>query len=127
MKKRGINAVAWMANLSTAGRLDIEMSEKQQDMARHALGLPNREYRSYRNHFCIGPGGDGYEDWLDLASKGLAIRRTVSHWGGDDMFYLTLKGALMARLPNESISAEDALDMRRREQSEPPLAKRLPE
>lgn len=88
------------------------MNESQMEMARHALGFPNKKNTSYRNHFCIGKGGDGYEDWMDLVSKRLAFRSTGPHWGGDDMFHLTLEGALLARGPKEHISREDAERMR---------------
>jgi hypothetical protein len=95
------------------------MTDRQRELARHALGLPNKKNTTYRNHFCIGPGGDGYEDWEDLVSKGLALKCAGAHcnrpWGENDMFYLTLKGALMVREPKEHISREDAADMRRRE------------
>ena len=89
------------------------MTDRQRELARHALGFPNKKNRSYRNHFCIGKGGDGYEDWMDLVTKGLAIRSTGPHWDGDDMFHLTLKGGLEARGPKEHLSAEDAEQMRR--------------
>ncbi len=89
------------------------MNANQREMARHALGFPNKKNESYRNHFCIGPGGDGYEDWLDLVEKGLAIRRTSKNHGGDDLFYLTLQGALMVRDAKEHLSREDAECMRR--------------
>lgn len=88
------------------------MTPKQRDLARHALGLPNKKNVSYRNHFCIGAGGDGYADWEDLVSKGLAVKRTSDHWGGDDMFHLTLEGALMVREPKEHLSQEDTRIMR---------------
>lgn len=91
------------------------MTKRQRELARHALGLPNKKRMSYRNHFCIGLGGDGYEDWQDMVSKGLALRATSDLWGGDDMFYLTLKGALMAREANEHLSREDAENCRIRE------------
>ena len=91
------------------------MTPTQIELARHALGLPNKKNMSYRNHFCIGVGGDGHADWEDLISKGLAVKRTGPHWGGDGMFYLTLKGALMVRGPKEHISREDAEEMRARE------------
>lgn len=89
------------------------MTERQREFARHALGFPNKKNMSYRNHFCIGPGGDGYEEWMDLVSQGLAVRRTGPHWGGDDMFYLTFAGALQVRERKEHISREDAEGMRR--------------
>jgi hypothetical protein len=92
------------------------MTPVQLELARHALGFPNKKNMSYRNHFCIGPGGDGYEEWKDLVSKGLAVKRTGPNWGGDSMFHLTLEGALMTRGPKEHISREDAERMRIGEQ-----------
>lgn len=93
------------------------MSEKQLQMARHALGLPNKKNTSNRNHYCIGVGGEGHTEWMDLVASGMAIRRTGPLWGGDDMFYLTLRGALMARGPKEHISREGAEGMRRMEEN----------
>ena len=88
------------------------MTKEQTSLARHALGLPNRKNTSYRNHFCIGAGGDSYTEWEAMVAQGDAVKRTGPHWGGDDMFYLTLKGALAAREPREHISREDAANMR---------------
>lgn len=95
------------------------MTERQRELARHALGLPNKKNVSYRNHFCIGVGADGHADWESLVSQGLAVKRTSKLWGGDDMFHLTLKGALMARDTKEHISREDAEAMRNLESTEP--------
>jgi hypothetical protein len=50
-----------------------------------------------------------------MVEKGLARRRTGPDWGGDDMFYLTAKGALMVREVKEHISAEELEQMRRME------------
>jgi hypothetical protein len=66
------------------------MTETQKELARHALGLPNRKNESYRNHFCTGPGSLDFDHWEDLVTKGLADKRTDGPWGGDHMFYLTL-------------------------------------
>jgi hypothetical protein len=95
------------------------MNERQRELARHALGFPNKKNLSYRNHFCIGVGGDGYTDWESLVSQGLAVKRTSKLYGGDDMFHLTLKGALMARDTKEHLSREDAEMMRNLESTEP--------
>lgn len=84
------------------------MTPAQRELARHALGLPNKKHTTNRNYYCIGKGGDGYTDWEDLVSKGLAIKRRVPHFGGDDLFYLTLEGARLARDPKEHLSREDA-------------------
>lgn len=83
------------------------MTEKQRELARHALGFPNKRNQSYRNHFCTGPGSLDFDDWEDLVAKGLATKRTI--------FYLTLKGALMVCGPKEYLSREDATAMRRAE------------
>lgn len=90
-----------------------EISNNQRDMMRHALGFPNPGNVSYRNHFCLGAGGDGYSEWDDLVQKGLAIKRTSSLCGGDDFFHLTLEGALMVRDAKEHLSREDTETMRR--------------
>ena len=87
------------------------MTTRQRGLARHALGFPNKKRESYRNHFCTGVGSTDYQDWLDMVAGGLAVRRTGSHWGGADMFYLTLKGALLARDPKEHLSREDSSRM----------------
>lgn len=91
------------------------MTVRQRELARHALGFPNKKNQSCRNYFCIGVGGDGYADWEDLVHKGLAIKRTTPHYGGDDLFHLTLKGALMVREDKEHLSRDDAERMRRME------------
>jgi hypothetical protein len=89
------------------------MTERQKQLARHALGLPNKKNETYRNHFCIGKGGDGYTDWEDLVSNGLAVKRSGGKiYDGDDFFYLTLEGARAVLLPKEHISREDAEKMR---------------
>jgi hypothetical protein len=88
------------------------MTERQRNFARHALGLPNKKNTSYRNHFCIGVGGDGYADWEEMVTSGWAVKRTSNHWGGDDMFHLTLEGARLAREPKEHLSPEDTRLMR---------------
>ena len=88
------------------------MNDAQRQLARHALGFPNKQNTSYRNHFCIGKGGDGYEDWERMVTQGDAIKQTGPHWGGADMFHLTMQGALAAREPKEHLSREDSALMR---------------
>lgn len=88
------------------------MTKEQRAVARHALGLPNRTKTSYRNRYCIGKGGDGHEIWEQMVADGNAVKITGPHWGGDDMFHLTLTGALQAREPDEHLSREDTAQMR---------------
>ena len=90
------------------------MTPEQKKLARHALGLPNKQRTSYRNHFCAGKGHLDYEQWIAMVEARDAVRVTGPNWGGDDMFFLTWKGALQARESNEHISREDAAEMRER-------------
>jgi hypothetical protein len=76
------------------------------------LGFPNSKNTSYRNHFCVGRGCDGYKDWWEMVQQGYAVMRSGPNWGGDDMFHLTTKGALLAREPKEHLSREDSAVMR---------------
>lgn len=89
------------------------MTKKQQKMARHALGLPNNNNLSYRNHFCANKESPEYQEWEELVAKGLATKRLMgAEWCGD-YFYLTPDGAKSVLLPHESISREDAEAMNR--------------
>lgn len=88
------------------------MTPDQIELARHALGFPNKKNTSYRNRFCCGPGHGAWNDWNDMVENGYAVRRDGPMWGGDSMFFLTLKGALLARLPKEHLSQEETREMR---------------
>ncbi len=91
------------------------MTPSQKELARHALGFPNKKNTSYRNRFCAGPYHPAWENWQHMVAEGYAIRQDGPLWGGDSMFYLTLKGALLAREPKEHLSREDSEAMRHRE------------
>jgi hypothetical protein len=85
------------------------MTPKQIELARHALGLPHISRKSYRNRFVAGPGHDDYEEWMAMVASGDAMRRdgkTVC-FGGDDLFWLTKKGALEALKHGERLDTED--------------------
>ena len=87
----------------------IQLTENQIELARHALGLPNKRRKSYRNRFVAGPGSKDYEAWLAMVALGAAKRVDASrvHCGGDDLFFLTLSGARAATKRGESLCAED--------------------
>jgi hypothetical protein len=78
------------------------MTPQQRELARHALGLPNDNYVSYRNHFVI-EAGDTYEMWRGLVANGYACAAR----GKQCYFYLTRKGAEAALDFGESLSLED--------------------
>jgi hypothetical protein len=89
------------------------MTETQTKLARHALGLPNKQNTSYRNRFFTGPGCTDYAEWQAMVAEGNAIERTGSLWSRDSVFCLTLKGALAVRGPKEHISREEVEEMRK--------------
>jgi len=85
----------------------LGISERQRELARHALGFDGRQKVSYRNHFCVGPGGDTHDEWMDLVSKGLATYRADSQISGDsDVFWCTEKLALAVRDSYEHLGKE---------------------
>lgn len=91
------------ASVSPAPRL----RPAQIELARHALGLPNRNHTSYRNRFVAGGGHYDHGDWLAMTDAGLAERFSTALYGGADLFMLTRTGAEAALRPGESLDAED--------------------
>lgn len=86
------------------------MDRHQRELARHALGLPNKRRTSYRNRFATDAGLDN-EAWRRMVTDGLAGMRPGVEWmGGMDAFWLTTKGAKMALNPQERLSREDFPD-----------------
>ena len=84
------------------------MTPRQIELARHALGLPNRRGVAYRNHFVAGHGHSDFEEWNEMVSRGLAtVRRAVKTIGGQDFFRLTIHGACPALKWGESLDPED--------------------
>ena len=84
------------------------MTPRQIELARHALGLPNRNRRSYRKHFVAGPGHADYAEWQSMVAGGFATHRTGGPLSrGDDVFVLTPEGALAALQEREYLSDTD--------------------
>lgn len=79
------------------------MTPKQIELARHALGLPNDRFMSYRNRFFAGPGHQDYPEWISMVNAGYAAQ-------DDKMFYLTLAGAEKAITGIEMLDREDFPD-----------------
>jgi hypothetical protein len=80
------------------------MSPKQKEMARHALGLPNDNKRSYRNRYVVSRDN---ADWKALLASGHAKIETLGFVAPTALFYLTRKGAEAALEPGETLDAED--------------------
>ena len=81
----------------------------QRELARHALGLPNKAKRSYRNRFVAGDDHEDFAQWEEMVKNGDAIKRDGSTvpFGGDHIYYLTEQGARKALLRGEKLCSED--------------------
>lgn len=84
------------------------MTPQQRELARHALGLPNKRRRSYRLHFVAGAEHSDFPDWQAMVEAGEAKRTGPhDHFGGDYLFILTRKGAEGALADNEQLDRYD--------------------
>lgn len=81
------------------------LSPDERRVARHALGLPNAAFRSYRNRFYTQPGTADWFPLTSLLARGLATR--VYGDGPYAFFYLTRAGAELALAPGESLDPQD--------------------
>jgi hypothetical protein len=85
----------------------MAMSVIHKKLARHALGLPNGQYRSYRNRFHVWPGCRNHADWMEMVECGLADT------DGLDSFWLTRAGAEAALEGHETLCSEDFPEKKR--------------
>jgi len=79
------------------------MGPEQRRLARHALGLPNRYRRSYRNRFL---SGGECSDWRAMEAAGHAESGKPDEHGRI-WFWLTRAGAEAALDPGERLCRED--------------------
>ncbi|MBI1207430.1 MAG: hypothetical protein GC191_09085 [Azospirillum sp.] len=82
-----------------------QTSERQIEMARHALGLPNERGISYRNNYIAIEGSAEWATWLGMVRIGHAIARTIDL--GSVSFWLTESGARAALMPGEALHHDD--------------------
>jgi hypothetical protein len=85
------------------------MTTRQIELARHAIGLPNKMRMSYRNSFVTGVGHDDYAEWEQMVTNGDAEERDGKSlpYAGDSLFWLTVRGARQALNPREYLDPED--------------------
>ena len=79
------------------------MTPDQKKLARHALGLPNKSKRSYRNYFMAGVGTDNFETWKTMEAEGYAEQSSRE----EKVFWLTRDGAKAALEGKERLCPED--------------------
>lgn len=85
------------------------MTPMQRQLARHALGLPNKDQRSYRNRYIAVPGTREYESWREMVEAKEAVMHTGEEMGlgNADYFRLRHMAALSALDTGESLDRED--------------------
>jgi hypothetical protein len=83
------------------------MNYRQRKLARHALGLPNQNRRSYRNRFTASYSPGDYDHWIDMLESGLADAMPMRSGDKNRQFWLTRKGAEAALEPGETLCPED--------------------
>ena len=85
------------------------MTPRQIELARHALGLPNKMRMSYRNRFVAGVDHDDYAEWTQMVADGNAEMRDGKSlpYAGDSLFWLTESGARQALNLRENLDRED--------------------
>jgi len=88
---------------------DRQMTPEQRKLARHALGLPNKTNRSYRNYFTTRKVTPDHAAWKSMAGAGWAYKAPRSWVARSDteVFILTRAGALLALDEGESLDPED--------------------
>ena len=82
------------------------MNQEQRELARHALGLPNEQKRSYRNRFYATVGSGEEARWIGLCAQGMALRAPCSS-PTLIFFCLTREGAESALAEGEKLDPED--------------------
>lgn len=93
--------------MSEAAEIAAGLSEAQRELARHALGLPNKQRRSYRNRFVASKGHIDFAQWEAMVHRGFAQSLQPSHLAGSIYFYLTRAGAEAALNHGETLDPED--------------------
>lgn len=82
------------------------MTPAQIKLARHALGLPNKTDTTNRNRYVTG---ENDPHWTAMVANGEAKMRPAATlpFGGNAMFWLTVKGATAALKRGEKLCTED--------------------
>jgi hypothetical protein len=82
------------------------MTPEQRELARHALGLPNKQKKSYRNRYVCE---ESDPVWSEFVRLGWATMRPAASvpFGGCAIFYLTKAGAELALDKGEKLDPED--------------------
>lgn len=88
------------------------MTDRQRELARHALGLSgvvsSRVTVTFRNFYCAALASPDHAEWLAMVVAGEATGRpNALSPATADLFFLTRAGAQAALQPGESLDPED--------------------
>lgn len=90
------------------------MDEASRKLARHALGLPNDQRKSYRNRYFANSEGRVFDIWCGLVEQGLAVGPEMATGISLARFELTDVGAKLSLEPGETLCREDFPNATRR-------------
>lgn len=91
---------------NTAPSARPKLTTAQLRLARHALGLPNHRYVSYRNRFLAVIDTLDHAAWCEMVKHGYAT--CIPYYSSiSDFFHLTKQGATLALSPAERLDDED--------------------
>lgn len=79
----------------------MTLSPQHLKMARHTLGLPNRNNKPYRNRYFAPANGEAHKDFIALTKQGLAGNDAIG------FCWMTHAGALLALERGEKLCEED--------------------
>jgi len=102
----GRGEITWHTLALRRRRQPHKFDKAQRELARHALGLPSKFNRSYRNRFYAHVDGKDHAIWMDMVDSGLA-RRSRAPAPDFVWFWLTPKGAELALNAREKLCRED--------------------
>lgn len=86
---------------------EINITARQRELVRHALGLDGRHLDTWRNHFVATEGSNDYIDWKSMVIDGYANEYPPSEvTGGGFCFTAKRDTALAVRKANEHLGRD---------------------
>ena len=87
------------------------MTDRQIELARHALGLDGRHKRSSRNYFALYPDSDGFDAWTQMVADGNATTRPCGVNTQMVYFHVTPEAAFSVIRIGESLRDEELREL----------------
>lgn len=83
------------------------LTHREIELGRHALGLPNMQRKSYRNRYYVAAGTLGALAWDGMVKKGAAEKYAAASGQTLDLYCMTDHGAVACLKEKERLCPED--------------------